>query len=132
MENRLSQMLYESGSSMFFFLLIILVMVASFSLISLCENQKGQFRQSFNLGQIDEIRFIPGGYTEIKINNNTYTFAEYNNLTIGQTVFLKKYQHKFCISDSENELSNDRLIIKINDVSNHDTFCSFFANVIKI
>lgn len=131
MENHLSQISSEGSSIMCVFLLMMLVMVASFSIISWCENQKGQFCQSFDLGQIEEIRLIPGGYTEIKINNNTYTFAEYNNLTIGQTVFLKRYQHKFCISDCETELSNDRLLMKINDVSNHDTFRRFFANFIK-
>lgn len=132
MENRLSHILSEGGMIMFIFLLIMLIIKVIFNIISWCENNKGQFRKSFYLGEIDSIRFIPGGYTEIKINNNTYTFLEYNNLTIGQTVFLKKYQHKFCISDSEKELSEDRLIIKINDVSSHDMFHGFFDNFIQI
>lgn len=128
MEDKAGEIL-SSGSLMLFGVLLIIHF--TFALIIWCETHKGKFKKSFNLGEISEIRLIPGEYTEIKINSNTYIIEKYNELTKGQTVFLKQYQHKFCISADEHSNSQDRLITTINDISNDDTFLNFFANFIK-
>lgn len=128
MENHLDNMFTQIGIIIVLFLLVVYACVG---LISWCELHKGSFQKVFNLGQISEIRLIPGGYTEIKIENNTYTFQEYNELSPGQTIFLKRYKHKFCISEKEHDNSHDRLILKINGIDNHDTFFKFFSNFIK-